>query len=202
MSQQGEYHADMMAEFLRGSGGAAVIDGGLATELEANGADLKDALWSARCLFTCPDLIRKVRLRLLLICPSPPLRSRLIHSYTCLLRLASCRVSCVFGSLDVQWGMQCRIYYIGLLGEMVFGPCWSFVSVWLELSRRSEKPRCCRDVECLIFAAEKESTVAFPAISDFSVDLLYFTVWLLCHMCSASLLGVRKSGSKNFSSMV
>ncbi|XP_052134156.1 homocysteine S-methyltransferase 2-like [Oryza glaberrima] len=62
MSQQGEYHADMMAEFLRGSGGAAVIDGGLATELEANGADLKDALWSARCLFTCPDLIRKVHL--------------------------------------------------------------------------------------------------------------------------------------------
>uniref|UniRef100_A0A0E0M7T1 Uncharacterized protein n=1 Tax=Oryza punctata TaxID=4537 RepID=A0A0E0M7T1_ORYPU len=61
MSQGGEY-AHAMAEFLRGSGGAAVIDGGLATELEANGADLKDALWSARCLFTCPDLIRKVHL--------------------------------------------------------------------------------------------------------------------------------------------
>ncbi|KAG8091638.1 hypothetical protein GUJ93_ZPchr0012g20943 [Zizania palustris] len=58
---QGEY-AHMLAEFLRESGGAAVIDGGLATELEANGADLKDALWSAKCLFTCPDLIRKVHL--------------------------------------------------------------------------------------------------------------------------------------------
>uniref|UniRef100_A0A0D9XJV0 Uncharacterized protein n=1 Tax=Leersia perrieri TaxID=77586 RepID=A0A0D9XJV0_9ORYZ len=62
MSQGGGEYADAMAEFLRESGGAAVIDGGLATELEANGADLKDALWSARCLFTCPDLIRKVHL--------------------------------------------------------------------------------------------------------------------------------------------
>ncbi|XP_008804975.2 homocysteine S-methyltransferase 2 [Phoenix dactylifera] len=52
----------MMREFLREAGGCAVIDGGLATQLEANGADLKDALWSAKCLFTSPDLIRKVHL--------------------------------------------------------------------------------------------------------------------------------------------
>jgi S-methylmethionine-dependent homocysteine/selenocysteine methylase len=53
-------HTDMMAEFLRASGGAVVMDGGLATELEAHGADLKDTLWSAKCLFTCPQLIKKV----------------------------------------------------------------------------------------------------------------------------------------------
>ncbi|KAM0908323.1 hypothetical protein ACQ4PT_015540 [Festuca glaucescens] len=58
-------HTDMMAEFLRASGGAVVMDGGLATELEAHGADLKDTLWSAKCLFTCPHLIKKVHLEYL-----------------------------------------------------------------------------------------------------------------------------------------
>ncbi|KAG0464284.1 hypothetical protein HPP92_020353 [Vanilla planifolia] len=51
----------MMRNFLQEAGGFAVIDGGLATELEANGADLKDALWSAKCLFSSPDLIKKAR---------------------------------------------------------------------------------------------------------------------------------------------
>ncbi|XP_072990561.1 homocysteine S-methyltransferase 2-like [Typha latifolia] len=51
-----------MREFLRKRGGCAVIDGGLGTELEANGADIKDALWSSKCLFTCPGLIKKVHL--------------------------------------------------------------------------------------------------------------------------------------------
>jgi homocysteine S-methyltransferase len=37
-----------------------VLDGALATELEARGADLKDALWSAKCLIERPDLIREV----------------------------------------------------------------------------------------------------------------------------------------------
>ncbi|KAJ6800656.1 homocysteine S-methyltransferase 2-like [Iris pallida] len=49
-----------MSEFLRSAGGCAVIDGGLATELEANGADLNDPLWSAKCLIHSPELIRKV----------------------------------------------------------------------------------------------------------------------------------------------
>ncbi|XP_060965100.1 calcium-dependent protein kinase 20-like [Cannabis sativa] len=49
-----------MTEFLRKSGGAAVIDGGLATELERHGADLNDPLWSAKCLLTSPHLIRGV----------------------------------------------------------------------------------------------------------------------------------------------
>ncbi|XP_010938213.1 homocysteine S-methyltransferase 2 isoform X2 [Elaeis guineensis] len=52
----------LMRAFLREAGGCAVIDGGLATELEANGADLNDPLWSAKCLINSPHLIRKVHL--------------------------------------------------------------------------------------------------------------------------------------------
>src|ERR1700722_12302288 len=37
-----------------------VLDGALATELETRGADLKDPLWSAKCLIESPDLIREV----------------------------------------------------------------------------------------------------------------------------------------------
>jgi homocysteine S-methyltransferase len=40
--------------------GPLVLDGGLATELERRGADLRDRLWSARVLLEDPDLIRAV----------------------------------------------------------------------------------------------------------------------------------------------
>ena len=40
--------------------GPLVLDGGLATELERRGADLRDPLWSARILLEDPDLIRAV----------------------------------------------------------------------------------------------------------------------------------------------
>jgi homocysteine S-methyltransferase len=40
--------------------GAFVLDGGLATQLEARGEDLGDALWSARLLLDKPELIRQV----------------------------------------------------------------------------------------------------------------------------------------------
>lgn len=39
-----------------------LLDGGLATELERRGADLRDPLWSARLLLEDPDLIRQVHL--------------------------------------------------------------------------------------------------------------------------------------------
>jgi homocysteine S-methyltransferase len=39
-----------------------VLDGGLATALEARGCDLGDELWSARLLIDDPDLIRRVHL--------------------------------------------------------------------------------------------------------------------------------------------
>jgi homocysteine S-methyltransferase len=39
-----------------------VLDGGLATELEANGHDLSDRLWSARLLLTDPDAIEAAHL--------------------------------------------------------------------------------------------------------------------------------------------
>ncbi|PID85184.1 MAG: homocysteine S-methyltransferase [Chloroflexi bacterium] len=42
--------------------GAFVLDGGLATELEAQGADLSDDLWSARLLRDDPDMIQNVHL--------------------------------------------------------------------------------------------------------------------------------------------
>ncbi|PIA31681.1 hypothetical protein AQUCO_04900167v1 [Aquilegia coerulea] len=51
-----------MTDFLRQSGGYAVIDGGLATELERHGADLNDPLWSAKCLISSPHLIKTVHL--------------------------------------------------------------------------------------------------------------------------------------------
>jgi homocysteine S-methyltransferase len=40
--------------------GVLILDGGLATELEARGCDLSDELWSARLLLDAPDLIRQV----------------------------------------------------------------------------------------------------------------------------------------------
>ncbi|MCG6924034.1 MAG: homocysteine S-methyltransferase [Acidobacteria bacterium] len=40
--------------------GLIVLDGGLATELEARGHDLSDALWSARLLLDAPEAIRDV----------------------------------------------------------------------------------------------------------------------------------------------
>ncbi len=43
-----------------GAGPTLVLDGGLATELEARGYDLSDPLWSARLLFEDPDAIRDV----------------------------------------------------------------------------------------------------------------------------------------------
>lgn len=40
--------------------GVVMLDGGLATELERRGADLRDPLWSAKLLVENPDLIRAV----------------------------------------------------------------------------------------------------------------------------------------------
>jgi homocysteine S-methyltransferase len=42
--------------------GTIVLDGALATELERHGADLRDPLWSAKCLLDQPELIRRVHL--------------------------------------------------------------------------------------------------------------------------------------------
>ena len=45
--------------------GFLVVDGGLATELEALGCDLSDELWSARALLDAPDAVRTVHRRYL-----------------------------------------------------------------------------------------------------------------------------------------
>jgi homocysteine S-methyltransferase len=46
----------------RTAGSVVVLDGGLATELEARGHDLTDRLWSARLLLTEPDAVEAVHL--------------------------------------------------------------------------------------------------------------------------------------------
>ncbi len=40
--------------------GYLVVDGALATELERRGADLRDALWSAKLLIEAPEMIRRL----------------------------------------------------------------------------------------------------------------------------------------------
>jgi homocysteine S-methyltransferase len=52
---------DPIAPFLEQQG-VLILDGGLATELEARGFDLKDDLWSARLLLEAPEAIRQVHL--------------------------------------------------------------------------------------------------------------------------------------------
>jgi homocysteine S-methyltransferase len=47
--------------FLRAQG-VVVLDGGLATALEAQGQDLNDPLWSARVLLDAPEVVRRVHL--------------------------------------------------------------------------------------------------------------------------------------------
>ncbi|KAI5315918.1 hypothetical protein L3X38_045094 [Prunus dulcis] len=54
--------SSLMRDLLKQAGGVAVVDGGLATELERHGADLNDPLWSAKCILTSPHLIRTVHL--------------------------------------------------------------------------------------------------------------------------------------------
>src|SRR5215467_2448046 len=42
--------------------GVVILDGGLATELERRGLDLRDSLWSAKALIESPGVIRQVHL--------------------------------------------------------------------------------------------------------------------------------------------
>ncbi|CAL9073171.1 unnamed protein product [Musa textilis] len=55
----------LVEELIERNCGVAVIDGGLATQLEALGADINDPLWSARCLISDPHLIKQVHLQYL-----------------------------------------------------------------------------------------------------------------------------------------
>ena len=52
-----------LEQLLSSVGGCAVVDGGLATELERRGANINDPLWSAKCLLEekSADLIRQAR---------------------------------------------------------------------------------------------------------------------------------------------
>ena len=59
--RQAPSQPDPLGALLAG-GRSVVLDGGLATELEAGGADLSDALWSARLLIEDPDAIVRAHL--------------------------------------------------------------------------------------------------------------------------------------------
>jgi homocysteine S-methyltransferase len=66
MTRKGETHLpgaprDPIAGFLRHQS-VMILDGGLATALEARGCDLNHELWSARVLMEAPELIREVHL--------------------------------------------------------------------------------------------------------------------------------------------
>ncbi|CAN1129109.1 Homocysteine S-methyltransferase 3 [Linum perenne] len=58
----GETPSTLLTDFLDQCGGSGVVDGGFATELERYGADLNDPLWSAKCLISSPQLVRRVHL--------------------------------------------------------------------------------------------------------------------------------------------
>lgn len=59
---ESDSYSSKMKKILENCGGCAIINGGLGTELEARGADLKDSLWSAKCIATAPDLIKEISL--------------------------------------------------------------------------------------------------------------------------------------------
>ncbi|XP_068659576.1 homocysteine S-methyltransferase 1 [Aristolochia californica] len=55
----------VIEDLIKRAGGCAVIDGGLATQLEIHGGVFDETLWSARCLITDPHLIKQVHLEYL-----------------------------------------------------------------------------------------------------------------------------------------
>lgn len=56
---------EMLEDLIEKAGGCAVVDGGLATQIESHGASINDPLWSALCLIKDPDLIKRVHLEYL-----------------------------------------------------------------------------------------------------------------------------------------
>ncbi|XP_009799701.1 homocysteine S-methyltransferase 1 [Nicotiana sylvestris] len=55
----------LLDDLIEKAGGCAVVDGGLATQLEKHGASINDPLWSALCLIKDPDLVKRVHLEYL-----------------------------------------------------------------------------------------------------------------------------------------
>ncbi|XP_039071176.1 homocysteine S-methyltransferase 3-like [Hibiscus syriacus] len=62
MGLEGVEPSALIRDFLAECSGYAVVDGGFATELERHGQDLNDPLWSAKCLISSPELVRRVHL--------------------------------------------------------------------------------------------------------------------------------------------
>ncbi|XP_057857308.1 homocysteine S-methyltransferase 1 isoform X2 [Cryptomeria japonica] len=53
---------NVLDELIKSAGGCAVIDGGLATQLENHGVNINHPLWSALCLITHPHIIKQATL--------------------------------------------------------------------------------------------------------------------------------------------
>lgn len=87
----------VVRDLLRQCGGFAVVDGGLATELERHGADLNDPLWSAKCLISFPQLIKRVY-------PFLPSNLYVVYIYICIYIYAKV-VYCGGGILDFRSGI-------------------------------------------------------------------------------------------------
>eukprot|EP00252_Welwitschia_mirabilis_P022515 TRINITY_DN610_c0_g2_i7.p1 TRINITY_DN610_c0_g2~~TRINITY_DN610_c0_g2_i7.p1 ORF type:complete len:120 (+),score=9.45 TRINITY_DN610_c0_g2_i7:68-427(+) len=58
--EEKEKKRKVLEEVICRRGGCAVLDGGLATQLQSHGANINDPLWGAVCLVTSPDLIKQV----------------------------------------------------------------------------------------------------------------------------------------------
>ncbi|KAI4304964.1 hypothetical protein MLD38_040417 [Melastoma candidum] len=54
-----------LLDLIENAGGCAVVDGGLATQLEKHGASINDPLWSALCLINEPHIIKQVHMEYL-----------------------------------------------------------------------------------------------------------------------------------------
>ncbi|KAL6505733.1 Nuclear SAM-dependent mono-and asymmetric methyltransferase [Orobanche hederae] len=63
--ENGNTKESLLDDLIENAGGCAVVDGGLATQLERHGAAFNDPLWSALCLIKDPHLITMVHLEYL-----------------------------------------------------------------------------------------------------------------------------------------
>ncbi|KAL6577677.1 Nuclear SAM-dependent mono-and asymmetric methyltransferase [Orobanche minor] len=63
--ENGNTKENLLDDLIENAGGCAVVDGGLATQLEKHGAAFNDPLWSALCLIKDPHLITRVHLEYL-----------------------------------------------------------------------------------------------------------------------------------------
>lgn len=95
--------ARVLDRFMSEEDGVAILDGGLATELENRGADLTDSLWSAKCLLENPGLVRQVHLDYFRA-GADIVTSCSYQVRTCLVSLSSIFQNCCWNCLSLRLG--------------------------------------------------------------------------------------------------